>query len=222
MSAPSEAWLAYLGEPIPWRPPSPLPRTTTARLVVRPYARGDGPALFAAIDRSRAGLLPWMLWASTDHRHVEDSIHYVERHRRAYGTSSCRDYPLGIFDRTSGELVGSTGLHDVRVGTRQAEVGWWVAPSHQGKGIATEAIDGLVETAFQPVDQGGWGLRRLVVYVVTDNHPSRRVAEKVGLRLEGTLRAERFIGYPPDAPRGYVDVLAYALLAGEPRARAAP
>jgi RimJ/RimL family protein N-acetyltransferase len=215
----SRDWVRLLGEPFPWRPPRPLPsRVETARTVVRLFERGDGPTLFDAVERSRDQLLPWMLWAATDHRHVDDSIHYVESQRLAYVSDASR-FSYGIFDRTSGALVGCVGFHDVRAGTRQAEVGWWIATDVRGRGIAPEAVSALVDLGFRSPDDGGYGLRRIVAVVATANHASRRVAEKVGMRLEGTLRAERFLGYPEDAPMGYVDTFLFASLVDDERPR---
>lgn len=213
----SDRWLQLLGEPDRWSPPEPLPAALeTPRTIVRRYERGDGPALFAVVDGSRDALMPWMLWAVTDHLHVDDSIHYVERQRRSYFEGT--DFAYGIFDRASGALIGGTGLHDLRARTRQAEVGWWMSAEHRGRGLCAEAVDALITQALAPVDDGGWGLRRVVAYVPTANLASRRVAEKLGLRLEGTLRSERFVGYPEDAPTGYVDVHVFATLVGDARA----
>lgn len=212
----SDHWLQLLGEPRGWSPPRPLPPAIeTPRTIVRRYERGDGPALFAAVDSSRDALMPWMLWAVTDHRHPDDSVHYVEHQRRGYVGAT--DFAYGIFDRATGELIGGTGLHDLKARTRQAEVGWWMSGAHRGRGLCAEAVDALVRQALQRSDDGGWGLRRVVAYVPTTNVSSRRVAEKLGFVLEGTLRAERFVGYPEDAPVGYVDIHVFATLVGDVR-----
>ncbi|MCB9617684.1 MAG: GNAT family N-acetyltransferase [Sandaracinus sp.] len=213
----SDRWLRLLGENPTWHPPTPLPRAIeTERTVVRRYEVGDGPGLFAAVDGAREALMPWMLWAVTDHHGVDDSIHYVERQRRGY-FSDPTNFAYGIFDRESGVQLGGSGLHDVRARTRQAEVGWWIAGEVQGRGLCVEAVDALIRQALMPPVEGGFGLRRIVAYVPTQNHRSRRVAEKLGMQHEGTLRAERFVGYPEEKPVGYVDVHVFATLAGDER-----
>ena len=40
------------------------PRTTSARLTMRPWQPGDAPALCAAIAASLEHLRPWMPWAT--------------------------------------------------------------------------------------------------------------------------------------------------------------
>src|SRR5690606_72881 len=61
----------------------------------------------------------------------------------------------------------------------QAELGWVIAPTHRGQGYAVEAVRELVTVAFE------LGVRRVVAFCFADNVASRRVMDRVGLRLEG-------------------------------------
>lgn len=215
----SESWLRLIADPHPWTPPDPLPGPIeTPRLIVRRYDRGDGEAIFRAVEATRASILPWMIWAPTDQQHVEDAIYYVEKHRRRAAQPDCRDFPLGIFDRATGELIGGTSFHDVRPGVRQAEVGYWLRADQQGAGRCTEAIRHLLAAAFTPATEGGWGFRRIVIYCAAINTASKRVCEKLGLRLEVQAKQDRYQGLGPngeaDAP-GYVDTLGFAALHDE-------
>lgn len=206
----SDAWMTRLKDPRPWSAPHPLPPPVRAgNVCVRLYQPGDGPALFAAIDDRRDALLPWMLWASSDPQKVDDSIFYVERCRRAYEKRDCLDFPMGIFDTTSGVVLGGTGLHRIVPDTRQAEIGYWVRGTHQGKGICTQAIGALISAGLGPVEEGGWGLRRILVFNDAENLASRRVCEKLGLRLEMRMQKDRCV----DAV--YRDTFGFAVLADE-------
>lgn len=210
------AWRTLVTDAPPWQAPRPLPgRVDTERTTVRLYERGDGPALFETIQAEREGMLPWMVWAITDHRHLEDSVHYVELHRRAARSEDCNNFPMGIFERSTGRMLGATGLHGIDPQLRQAEVGYWVRRSAMGQGLCTEAVAALIGAALGPTTQGGWGLRRIYLHVATTNRGSQRVCEKLGLRLEGRFRQDRFLNYPPDDPVGWTDILQYAVLAHE-------
>ena len=55
-----------------------------------------------------------------------------------------------------------------------------VHPEYQGRGYATEAARLLLPYAFQALDQS-----RVISLIHPDNAPSRRVAEKLGQRIEG-------------------------------------
>jgi RimJ/RimL family protein N-acetyltransferase len=84
----------------------------------------------------------------------------------------------------AGEAVGGIGLllgHDIeRV---SAEIGYWLAQSVWGRGIATAAVVGLSEYAFHT-----FGLTRLFAIPFAGNFASRRVLEKAGFTLEAILR----------------------------------
>ena len=90
---PPDAWLKLLSDPNRWSPPTPRPtRVETERLVVRMYEPGDAAQLFEAVDGDRADLLPWMVWAQTDHRRESDSAYFIEmrlgearQHRLCHG-----------------------------------------------------------------------------------------------------------------------------------------
>ena len=159
----SDAWLKKLSDPSPWVAPDPRPPPIEVHgLVVRLFAPGDGPKVFEAINADRAALQPWMAWSTTDHLGVDDSIHYVERVRRAAEKPGCLDLPMGIFDRASGVQLGGTGLHNIRPELRSAEIGYWVRGDRQRSGICTRAIGALISSALRSADAGG--LRRIVIF----------------------------------------------------------
>ncbi|MGH3425674.1 MAG: GNAT family N-acetyltransferase, partial [Nocardioidaceae bacterium] len=80
----------------------------------------------------------------------------------------------------------------------------------RGRGMATEAVTMLVRHAMIPTEDGGLGLRRLVLGAATANGASRRVAQKAGFRQTGTARAAERLG-----DGSFVDLARYDLLAGE-------
>jgi RimJ/RimL family protein N-acetyltransferase len=64
------------------------------------------------------------------------------------------------------------------------EYGCGVVPRARGRGIATEALGLLARWSVDALD-----IRRLQVLVVQENTPALRLAERVGFRREGVLRA---------------------------------
>lgn len=84
--------------------------------------------------------------------------------------------------RESGALVGDCGLVPTTVeGDAEIELGWIVARSHQGLGVATEAAAAWRDHALVTL-----GLPRIVSMISEENVASRRVAEKLGMQAEGT------------------------------------
>jgi RimJ/RimL family protein N-acetyltransferase len=72
-------------------------------------------------------------------------------------------------------------------GTGSAEIGYLLAPDCRGRGYATTAVRTVLRHALHP---DGMGLRRVVWRAVPGNWASRRVAERSGIRVEGTIRGE--------------------------------
>lgn len=87
----------------------------------------------------------------------------------------------------------------------QAELGWVFDPRWHGRGFATEAVTELLAIAFD-----GVGVRRVEAGCFAQNTASRRVMEKVGLRLEGVYRGESL-----HRDGTWRDGATYALLASE-------
>lgn len=102
-----------------------------------------------------------------------------------------------------GQVVGHVVSFD-RTGER--EVGYWIARSHWGRGIATAALQRFLDQV---------AARPLHAHVAADNHASRRVLEKCGFSV---LRAERALSH---ARGGLVDELVLRLDEDGPAVRAA-
>jgi len=81
-----------------------------------------------------------------------------------------------------GEVAGSCGIH--RNG-HQAEIGYWLAKKHWGKGLITEVTRELVKLCFDKLK-----LKRVTAKVYLPNKASARVLEKNKFKLEGILRKE--------------------------------
>lgn len=79
------------------------------------------------------------------------------------------------------ELIGAIGMHTKP--EDKAELGWWIAKPHWGKGFASEAAKLLVSEAFRQKE-----LHKLYAVFLEGNKRSERVMQKIGMKYEGTLR----------------------------------
>ncbi len=86
-----------------------------------------------------------------------------------------------ITERTAGapRLVGACGLG--RRPSGAVELGYWIARSHWGRGIATEACAAVIAIA------GALGLPALEGSYFIDNPASGRVLEKLGFQATGIV-----------------------------------
>jgi ribosomal-protein-alanine N-acetyltransferase len=89
-------------------------------------------------------------------------------------------YGFGVF--VGGRLRGEINLNSIQRGPFQnAYVGYWIDQEVAGSGYTPEAVVAVFRFGFEEL-----GLHRLQVSIIPRNQPSRRVAEKLGLRDEGT------------------------------------
>jgi RimJ/RimL family protein N-acetyltransferase len=161
-------------------------RIETERLVMRPPQAGDGEMLHAAIAESLPELrlflasLPWVACEQT----VESAEIYC---RTAQANFLARkDLPFLVLEKSTGQLVGQTGLHRTVWSTPKTEIGYWGRVSRARNGFIGEAVAALTAYAFAELDA-------VRVEIVTDeeNVRSRRVAERCQFVLEGIHRNER-------------------------------
>lgn len=175
------------------------------RVLVRPYADEDAAGLWDAIQASKAHLAPWLTWVN-EHQRLEDTLEYVRRARASWLLRE--DLPVAIVARETGQIVGGSGLHHVNWRINLFEIGYWLRQDAEGRGYVHETVQLLSRLAFNEL-----GANRVQLRIDTANVRSRRVAERLGFVLEGTLRrsAPRLDGPPAD-----MDV--FALLPEEFRA----
>jgi RimJ/RimL family protein N-acetyltransferase len=157
------------------------PLITTPRLLLRPWRPEDAPAVTAACqDPESQRWLP--LPSPYEERHGRE---YVERNSADRWVEDAAE-GLAVTDATTGEVLASLGLHRGRHRDDDAiwEVGFWCAPWARGRGVTTEATLAGARWSF-----ARHRVRRLEWFAAVGNHGSRRVAEKAGFTMEGTLRS---------------------------------
>ncbi|QSF45666.1 GNAT family N-acetyltransferase [Paenibacillus tianjinensis] len=153
------------------------------RLLIRAPLWGDGAAVNTAVLESLDELRPWMPWArllptpeQAEAIIRKSRLEFLER----------KDLRLLLLHKTSGELIGSSGLHRIDWQTRKFEIGYWVRTSYSRQGYITEAVHAITNYAVQELRAN-----RIEIRCDTRNTPSARVAERSGFTLEGILRNDK-------------------------------
>lgn len=139
--------------------------------------------LFAVTDANRASLEEYLPWVAGT-RSAQDSLAFIRAARREVAEG--RAVHVGIF--AGGRLAGHASLMSIVPG-HQAEIGYWLAEDAGGRGVATRAVNALVDHAFDEL-----GLRRLFLRVRVGNARSSAIARRLGFQLEGTARGEELHG----------------------------
>ena len=159
----------------------------------------DAAELFELTDANRAYLRTWLPWVDLvtceeDSRSFLESIGVQREQGRGPTFGIVRD----------GALVGVVGFLPVDPINRIGEIGYWLAPSAQRRGVMTQCCRFVVRYGFLTLD-----LNRIQIAAGTENHASRAVPERLGFKFEGILRArENLYGT-------FIDHAMYSLLRSE-------
>lgn len=96
---------------------------------------------------------------------------------------------FSIVDVASGAYAGNISLFDVDLEQSVGSIGYRVAASQRGRGVATAALAAVRDWAFRDVR-----LARLQLFHAVPNEASCAVAERCGFVLEGVLRSGSVFG----------------------------
>lgn len=97
------------------------------------------------------------------------------------------DYVMAAVEKASGTLIGEGIVHLRSVRWRQGEIGWGISSDYVGRGLGTEIGLAMLQFAFGDLD-----LHRVYAQCRVENHASRRIMAKLGMREEGILRENVF------------------------------
>jgi RimJ/RimL family protein N-acetyltransferase len=89
-------------------------------------------------------------------------------------------FQLAIVAAATGVMVGDCGLHCREDDPRQMEIGITLAPAHQGRGFATEALGFVLDYLFVRLDK-----HRVTAITDADNEAAAALLSRLGFRLEG-------------------------------------
>ena len=151
----------------------------SARLVLRPWADADAPALFELARDPRVGIAAG--WPP--HESEEQSLDILRSVLRGP-----EQYAITL--REDGRLIGAIGLLsrdscDYLEADDEYSVGYWIGVPYWGQGFAAEALQRLIDHARDAL-----GARAVYADHFLENAQSHRVMEKCGLAPVRTQAAD--------------------------------
>lgn len=112
---------------------------------------------------------------------AEMTADWIEWNRRNY-----REHGFGLWaliHKVEEEVIGDCGLTFQKIDeAEELEIGYHLLPAYWRQGLATEAALACRDYAFDSL-----GRDRVVSWMGADNAPSRRVAERIGMRHEKSV-----------------------------------
>lgn len=153
------------------------PTLETARLVLRPFVKGDAEDLAREGGAREIARMTLRVPHPYELGMAEQFIGTMEGEWKSDASAL-----FAMIDRGTGMFAGICGLTR-EPAHRRAELGYWVAMGFWGKGYATEGGGRLVDWGFEALE-----LARVNAHAFGSNPASLRVLEKIGMKHEGCLR----------------------------------
>jgi RimJ/RimL family protein N-acetyltransferase len=180
-----DAWVGILLDTDERRPGHrwyDVPRIVGDQVVLREHAAKDVDRIREACNDPRTAY--WLQGMPQPYTRADAEAFLQSRvDTRARG----KGVHWAVADPESDELVANISLFDIKPG-REAEIGYWTHPAARGRGVMTEACGLVLRHAFIPEEDGGHGLRRVMIYAAEENLASRRVIEANGFTRVGRER----------------------------------
>jgi RimJ/RimL family protein N-acetyltransferase len=151
---------------------------TTARLLLRPPGPTDAPGYRALLMHPVTG--EWLRPEPLEPFELADGDEWLaadEAQWERFGFG-----PWAVIERESGDYLGRVGLRRDKIGDQPGiEALWAIDPERHGEGIAAEAAGAALEFAAE------LELEEVFAMILPINVASRRVAEKIGMTVDGEV-----------------------------------
>lgn len=149
--------------------PLPDPPLVDAELSLRAWERADAVVLATAWEDPDVAR-----WTG-----VPDAHDTAAARRWIDGDLARRQHSLSLDLAVvvAGSVVGEVGLAAFDHTSGEAEIGWWIAPAHRGRGLATRAVQAVASWALEELC-----VDRLVAACHPDNPASGAVARGAGFQ----------------------------------------
>jgi [ribosomal protein S5]-alanine N-acetyltransferase len=154
----------------------------TDRLIVRPYREEDASLYYQVSQRNREHLAAFEAGNAIFRIHSEADALTVIREFIA-ARDRCTAFFLGAFLRETGEWVAQLYIGTVQADLPEYELGYIVDAGHEGRGYVSEAARAALGFSFNQL-----GAHRVRLECDDTNPRSSRVAERLGMKLEGHIR----------------------------------
>lgn len=102
-------------------------------------------------------------------------------------------------------ICGLVGFLNTDIANHRTEIGYWLLPKHQKKGIMTQCVKHLCLWAVKERD-----MNRIQIRCATQNYPSNAIPQRLGFQLEGTEREGELL-----SSGLYTDINVYSILKKE-------
>ena len=154
---------------------------TSERLLIRAWTESDAEAFYELTQDEGFNLYPINVYRQ---KSIDTAREWI---RNVKGK-------LAVFEKESSKLIGMGGLTPwTWDGEELFDITYRLRESAWGKGYGWELAQALVRHGFREL-----GLEQITATITPDNVPSKRIAEKLGMKFD---RHIRLLGVPTELYR---------------------
>lgn len=181
--------------------PSPISFPILPDILLREVTIEDAAAIYEAIDTHRDYLKIWLPFIDKM-RSVADEEAFLKSVLSV--PAERRESIFGIWNERN-EICGLIGFHFSDFDNHRTEIGYWLLPEYQHRGIVTESVRKLCQWAVSEK-----GIKRIQIRCATGNSASNGIPIRLGFHHEGTERSGELL-----ASGEYADIHIYSILKEE-------
>ncbi len=154
-----------------------FPELTTPRLRLRELRLSDAEALFAI----KSDFEVTRHYSAEPLQSINESLSWIQNRLADYAKRNSLVWAITRKDED--RLIGTCLFWHWDFGSNCVEIGYELNPLYNRQGMMAEAASAVVGLGFEKLD-----LHRIEAETSIENEPSRKLLEKLGFTLEGTLR----------------------------------
>jgi [ribosomal protein S5]-alanine N-acetyltransferase len=162
--------------------PTTFPILTSSRLCLRKIVDSDAAALLAL--RSNKEVMQYI--PRPIMQTEEEAVAFVQLLNNVEAKEDGINWAITLMNDEI--LIGNVCHFNFEKEFLRSEIGYMLSPAHQNKGIMTEAVKMILQYGFEQM-----GLHSCLAIINESNIASQKVAEKVGMILEGHFKENQIV-----------------------------
>lgn len=151
----------------------------TERLIIRYIAVGDAEDMYEYASVPEVS--KYLLWSP--HINIDATRGYVESLQKRYERGLYGDWALAL--KSTGKMIGTCGYANIDSRNMVCEIGYVLSPYYRHSGYMTEALEEILKLTFEKL-----GFREARLRIMNENADSKKLAERVGFRLDRVIENE--------------------------------
>jgi ribosomal-protein-serine acetyltransferase len=135
--------------------------------------------VYSVVDAHRRYLREWLPWVDATGS-AESTREWIRMSLEQFAAGN--GFQAGVW--VDGAFSGSVGFQPIQWMSRRAEIGYWLAPNVQGRGIVSKAVWAMTTHAFEELS-----LNRVQIQCAVGNKRSQAIPRRLGF-VEEAITAQ--------------------------------